>query len=65
MEELKQNHPEYQNIEIEEIEEQTEEEKTAGYDYWYVPTYFVDDIKVHEGIPSVGKLEEVLKQASM
>ncbi|MEG0275039.1 thioredoxin family protein [Amedibacillus sp. YH-ame10] len=65
MEELKQNHPEYQSIEIEEIEEQMEEEKTAGYDYWYVPTYFVDDIKVHEGIPSVEKLEEVLKQASM
>lgn len=63
VEELKKEHPEYQNIAIETIEEQDEEAKTAGYDYWYVPTYFVDDVKLHEGVPSKDKIEAVLKAA--
>lgn len=63
IEELKSENANYQSIEIETIEEQDEEAKTAGYDYWYVPTYFVNDVKAHEGVPSKEKLEEVLKTA--
>lgn len=64
IERLKEEHTEYRTIDIELIEENDEEEKTAGYDYWYVPTYFVDDVKVHEGVPTIEALEEVLKQAT-
>lgn len=63
VEELKQQHKEYQKIEIETIEENEEPDKTQGLDYWYVPTYFVDDVKYHEGIPSKEKIEAVLKAA--
>ena len=42
VDELKQLHKEYQDIEIETIEENDEPEKTKGLDYWYVPTDFVE-----------------------
>lgn len=63
MEELKKEHPKYQSVDIEVIEEQREEEKTRGYDYWYVPTFFVDDVKIHEGVPTKDKVEAVFKAA--
>lgn len=63
MEELLQEHPEYNNVEIEVIEETRDIEKLQGYDYWYVPTFFVDDVKVHEGIPSMEKIEQVYLEA--
>lgn len=64
VEELKEKYPEYRSVAIETIEEQEEESKTEGYDYYYVPTYFVGDVKVHEGVPTLEKIEEVLKKAS-
>lgn len=63
VEQLQKEHPEYRQIQIEAIEEQKEETKTEGYDYYYVPTYFVDDVKVHEGAVTLEKVEEVLKTA--
>ena len=60
IDELCQEHPEYQDVTIEQIEENREPEKTEGYDYWYVPTIFVDDVKIHEGVPTKEKMEEVL-----
>lgn len=61
IEELKTKYPQFQNVQIEAIEENEKEEKTKGYDYWYVPTYFVDDVKMHEGIPDEEALLKVLK----
>lgn len=63
MEELKQKHPEYASVSIEVIEENREQEKTEGYDYWYVPTFFVEDVKIHEGVPSMEKVEAVFQAA--
>ena len=62
VDELKQLHKEYQDIEIETIEENDEPEKTKGLDYWYVPTYFEGE-KLLEGIPTKAKIEAVLKAA--
>ena len=56
-------HPEYAQVAIEVIEENREPEKTAGFDYWYVPTYFVDGKKVHEGVPTREKVEQVFIEA--
>ena len=53
----------YQNIVIEVIDEQKEEEKTRGYDYWYVPTFFVNDKKIHEGVPTKESIQAVLEEA--
>ena len=63
VDELKQLHKEYQDIEIETIEENDEPEKTKGLDYWYVPTYFVEGEKLLEVIPTKAKIEAVLKAA--
>ena len=49
IEELKQEHPEFKSIAIETIEESKEPEIANSYDYYYVPTFYVDDQKVHEG----------------
>lgn len=63
MEELKKEHPEYAEVVVEVIEEQKEEAKTVGYDYWYVPTFFVDDVKIHEGVPTKEKVQQVFIEA--
>lgn len=63
IEELCNEHKEYRDVQIEVIDEEKEEEKTKGYDYWYVPTFFVDDVKIHEGILTKEKMEEVFKAA--
>ena len=63
MDELKKEHPEYNQVDIETIEERREPEKTKGYDYWYVPCFFVDGVKVHEGVPSKEKIEQVFIEA--
>lgn len=63
VEELKRLHPEYRNIEIEAIEETQEKELADSLDYYYVPTFYVDGVKLHEGVPSMEKIEAVLKRA--
>ena len=63
MDRLKAQYPEFAAVEIEMIEENREPEKTEGYDYWYVPTYFIEDIKVHEGIPTLSAVEAVFRRA--
>lgn len=63
MDELMKRNPEYQNIEIEKIEESENVKIASTYDYYYVPTYFVNGQKIHEGVPNFEKIEEVLKKA--
>ena len=63
MEKLCREHEEYRAVDIEVIEESKEPEKIKGYNYWYVPTYFVDNVKIHEGVPTLEKVEEVYRQA--
>ena len=63
IETLKQKNPRFQAVSIELIEESREPEKTQGYDYWYVPTFFVGGDKLHEGVPTLEKVEAVLDAA--
>ncbi len=60
---LKEKNPQYSNIEIEYIEESKDVQAASSQNYYYVPTFYVDDVKVHEGVPSFEKIEEVLKKA--
>lgn len=48
IEELKAEYPEFQPIEIEMIEETQHPDIADQYDYYYVPTFYVDGVKVHE-----------------
>ncbi len=63
MAELQQEYPELAKVEVEQIDEKITPEKIKGYDYWYVPTFFVDDVKVHEGVASKAIVENVLRSA--
>ena len=42
----------YEALEIEMIDEQQFPEIADRYDYYYIPTYYVGDEKVHEGAAS-------------
>lgn len=63
MEDLLSKHPEYKNVEIERIEESKNANIADTYDYYYVPTFYVDGVKVHEGVPTVEAIENVYKTA--
>ncbi len=63
MDELTDKNPEYKNIEIERIEESKNAKIASTYDYYYVPTYYVDGQKIHEGVPSPEKIDNVFKRA--
>lgn len=63
IEELKGLFPELGKVEIEMIEETESPEITDGYDYFYVPTFYIDEVKVHEGEVTREKVEEILRKA--
>ncbi len=63
IDELKQANPAYRQVEIEVIDEEQEPQRAAGFDYWYVPTFYVDGQKIHEGVPSREAIENALKAA--
>lgn len=61
IDELKSRNPEYESIEIEKIEESLHPEIARQFDYWYVPTFFVDGEKIFEARPGMG-YEEILTE---
>ena len=48
IDELKQL-PEYKYIEIEVVDESVEKERADSFDYYYVPTFYLGNKKLHEG----------------
>ncbi|MEG1622414.1 MAG: thioredoxin family protein [Alistipes sp.] len=58
-----QEQPDYAQIEIERIEETEKPEIADQYDYYYVPTFYVDEKKVHEGGIYKEEVEALLRQA--
>ncbi|WP_411681418.1 thioredoxin family protein [Clostridium thailandense] len=63
MENLKKEHPEYAKIDVKIVDEEKEPEFAKQYDYYYVPTYYVDGVKVHEGVPSMDIVRQVFEKA--
>ncbi|KAJ53702.1 glutaredoxin [Clostridium tetanomorphum] len=62
MEELKKENPQYENVEVKIIDEEHESEIAKKYSYYYVPTYYVDGIKVHEGVPTKDIIKDVFER---
>ena len=52
IEELKEDYPKYQNIEIEWIDEHKNVSLANQYDYYYVPTIFYGEEKLYEASPA-------------
>ncbi len=63
IEEAKAAHPELQDIEIEIHDELKEAEFADKFDYYYVPTFYMDGEKLHEGGIYAPEVEELLRKA--
>ena len=60
--ELKQEHPEFKDVVLETIDELEEPELADTFDYYYVPTFYVDGEKVHEGGIYKPEVEKLLRK---
>lgn len=65
MDELFSKHPEYRSVPFEMIDEKRHPETADKYDYYYVPTFFVGGVKLHEGVPTMEAVESVFKEAML
>ena len=63
MDELYEQNPAYKEIDIEIIDENVHSEIANQHDYYYVPTYYVDDEKVHEGAATMEIVKSVFDSA--
>ena len=62
MDELKQQAA-YKDVEVEMIEESEHPDLSDAYDYYFVPSYYIDDVLVHEGAATLEEVEAVFKKA--
>lgn len=62
LDELKQQ-DKYKDIEIKMVNEKEEPEYADQFDYYYVPTFYVEDEKVHEGHAEMEDVQKVLDLA--
>ena len=56
-------HPEWKNVPICMVDENVEKEYAESFDYYYVPTYYVDGVKIHEGPVTQQDVEKVFAAA--
>jgi len=63
MDELLAENPAYQAIELEKIDEVVYPDIAAKYNYYFVPTYYIGDEKLHEGAASKEKIRRVFDAA--
>lgn len=63
IEELKAEHAELAAVEIEMIEESERPDVADKFDYYYVPTFYVDGVKEHEGGIYLEEVERILRKA--
>lgn len=59
IDEVKEENPKYRDIKVEIIDEEKYPDISKQYDYYYVPTYYVGNVKVHEG----GTTKDIVIQA--
>ncbi|KEJ91944.1 glutaredoxin family protein [Synergistes jonesii] len=55
--------PEYKKVPFVMIDEKKEPETADKYDYYYVPTFYVGDDKIAEGVPSEEGVAKVFELA--
>lgn len=63
MEELLDKNPKYKELDIEIIDEVEHPDIANQYDYYLVPTYYLEGEKFHEGIPSREMISDLFKKA--
>lgn len=63
IDELRAEHPELRDIHIDTIEEEQHPDIAEQYDYYYVPTFYIDGKKAHEGGIFKEEVEALLRKA--
>lgn len=63
MEELQNENEKYNEVEVTIIDENRQPDVAKQYDYYYVPTYFVDGLKVHEGAATKDIVRNVFEKS--
>ena len=63
IQQLQKEHPELAQVDIEMVDERRQRDRAEQYDYYLVPTFYIDGKKVHEGIVSKEIVRSVLQQA--
>lgn len=63
VDELRAANPDFNALEIETIDEREQAEEARRHDYYYVPTFYIGNEKVHEGAVTREQVEEILRQA--
>jgi glutaredoxin len=63
IDDLKAAHPEYAGVPFEMIDERKQPDVAEKYDYYYVPTFYVGEEKVHEGHAEMADVEKVFQAA--
>ena len=63
IEELEKENPEYRKITTELIEETLQPDYADTFDYYYVPTFYIDGEKVHEGGIKKDEVKAILDAA--
>lgn len=57
-------HPQWRDVPLKMVDETAEPDFADGFDYYYVPTYYVGGEKVHEGHAEPGDVERVFRLAA-
>ena len=60
---LQEQFPELAALDIRLVDEREQADMAEGYDYYYVPCYFVGGVKMHEGAATKEKVEAALRSA--
>lgn len=63
MEGLCARHPEFRTVKVRMVDETIDPDFAATLDYYYVPTFFVDGKKLHEGVPTEAAIEAIYREA--
>lgn len=63
MKELIAENPEYGKVEISRIDEKKHPDEADLWDYYFVPTFFMGEEKLHEGIINKEQMKQVLDTA--
>lgn len=57
-------HPQYKTIPLRIIDESADPAQAAAHDYYYVPTFYINGLKIHEGAIKPGVIENIFRQAA-
>lgn len=63
LEQLQAESPEYAQITVKRIDESREKALSDRYDYWYVPSFWCGEQKLHEGHAELADVRRVLDRA--